>query len=264
MSEAATTTKLAVDDLIHNTAHEIENYTAAEAYEAAANLEEGVEFSNFRLGGIFNRINEEGWYADEGFGKFSEFVEDRFGVKRSKAMHLIKIYRDLTESGVTWEAVGHVGWSKLAVLSSILTKKNHKSWVKKAEKASVIQLSEMVREAKAESGGSTDDAEPGDTPSVSSMTFKVHDDQKEAINEAIDKAKVESGSEHSNQALEAICLDYLAGPSKPKLEGKAEDAPTGEYTLEGLKIYMEQFGHMEVLGVFEKIWPDVNLTLHED
>jgi hypothetical protein len=272
MGEAATATKtkIAADDLIVNTVQEVEGYDKDAAYNAAATLEEGVEFSYFKLGGILNRINEEGWYADEGYAKFSDFVEDRFGVKRSKAMHLIKIYNDLIESGVMWSDVSAIGWSKLKEISSVITKKNVKGWVKKAAGATVIQLAEMVREAKSESSGSTEDAEPGESPKISSMTFKVHDDQKEVVNEAIKKAKAETGNEHANQALEAICLDYLSGPSKPVLETsedepeQAEKAAPEKPTLEGLKEYMSNFTHLQVLEVFEQLFPDVDITVHED
>lgn len=276
MSEAATATKAdttTVEDVLVTVVHEIETLDKDGAYDAVTNLEDEVEFSYFRLGGLLNRINEEAWYADEGFGKFADFVEDRFGIKRSKAMHLIKIYNDLIVSGVTWEQVGHIGWSKLAVLSGVLTKKNVKGWVKKAEGNTVMQLQELVRSAKAtDVSGSTDDTDAGETVSkVSGMTFKVHEDQKEVIADAIAKAKGETGTEFNNVALESICLDYLAGPSKPVLEtddDEPAEAPAAEapkqYTKEGLKDYMSQFGYMEVLDVFEVLFPDVDLTVHED
>ena len=270
MSEAATaekTTVKTVDDLIVNVIHEVENYSKEQAYDIASKLEEDVEFSYFRLGGILNRINEEGWYADEGFQKFTDFVEDRFGVKRSKAMHLIKIYNDLIASGVTWDVVSSIGWSKLKEISGVITKKNAKGWVKKANEMSVIQLAEYVRQQKAKDvSGGTDDADAGEAPQVSSMTFKMHNDQKEVVQQAVEKAKEETGTDHANVALEAICLDYLSGPSKPKMEESALDIDSedeGGYTLEGLKEYMAQFEYMQVLEVFETIWPTVDITVHE-
>jgi hypothetical protein len=157
--------------------------------------------------------------------------------------------------------VKSLGWSKLKEISSVITKKNVKVWVKKAEGVSVIALVALVRASKADSTGSGDSVDPGATPDVSSMAFKVHKDQKEVIVAAVDKAKEEVGTEHSNAALEAICLDYLAGPSKPKMEGDAETE--AKPTVKGLKAYMKNFEYMEVLETFAKIWPEVDLTVHD-
>lgn len=276
MSEAATATKTetkAVEDAMVMVVHQVETLDKEGAFEAVATIGDEIEGSYFKLGGLLNRINEEAWYADEGFAKLSDFVEDRFGIKRSKAMHLIKIYNDLTLSGVSWDQVGHLGWSKLAVLSGVLTKKNVKGWVTKAEQNTLLQLGEMVKQAKlGELSGSTDDVDPELTTKVSAMTFKLHSDQKDIVGEAIDKAKAGTGTEFNNVALESICLDYLSGPSKPALEedsdaehSDAHDlaaAPT-EFTAEGLQDYMAHFDHMQVLEVFEILFPNVDITVHE-
>ena len=258
-----TVKKKATDDLIVNVSVEVENYTKEEAYKAASTLEDDVEFSYFRLGGILNRINSEGWYADEEFAKFSDFVEATFGIKRAKAMYLIKIYNDLVASEIPWTAVKSLGWSKLKEISSVITKKNVKGWVKKAEGISVIALIALVRASKADSTGSGDSTDPGATPDISSMAFKVHKDQKEVITEAVDKAKEEIGTDHANAALESICLGYLAGPSKPKLDKGGKEEAAAKPTLAGLKAMMKTFEYMEVLETFDKIWPEVDLTVHD-
>jgi hypothetical protein len=255
-----TSTKKAIDDLIVNVSHEIENYEKAKAYDTVKQLAEDIEFSYFKVGGTLNRINEEGWYSDEGFGKFSEFVEAEFGIKRTKAMYLINIYRGLLTSGVAWEDVKDVGWSKLKEIVSVLTKQNVKSWVKRANEMTVLQLNAYVRAHKAgESGGSDADHDSG-VPTVSSMTFKMHDDQKDVVTAALDKAKDESGTEHNNVALEAICTDYLAGPSTPKSEAVSVD-DLGEPTLETLQTMMENFNYIQVLETFEKIWPEIDVAV---
>jgi hypothetical protein len=130
----------------------------------------------------------------------------------------------------------------------------------------VLQLNAYVKQHKAgESGGSTGDDDSG-VPKVSSMTFKMHDDQKEVVTEALDKAKEESKTEHNNVALEAICLDYLSGPSQPMIEASHEEAAAaaaGEPTLEGLRALMEHFNYIQVLEIFEKIWPSIDVVVSE-
>ena len=251
------------EDVIVTVAHEVENMTKDAAFEAAATLEDDIEFSYFRLGGILARIHTEQWYTEEGFEKFPEFVESRFGIKRSKAFHLIGIYNGLLESGVPWEEVKDVGWSKLKELVNVMTKKNVKGWVKRAKDMTVMQLIAYIKDQNAGDGtkGSESDAKK-----ISSMTFKVHDDQKELINQALDKAKTETGSEFPAVALEAISMDYLAGPSKPakEVETDAKDEKPAKPTKAVLKDYMENFTWEEVLGVFEEIWPDVDLMVESE
>jgi hypothetical protein len=254
--------KKAVDDMIVNVSHEIENYEKAKAYAEVKALAEDIDFSYFKVGGILNRINEEGWYADEGFPKFSDLVEAEFGIKRTKAMYLINIYNGLLASGVSWEDVSHVGWSKLKEIVSVLTKSNVKTWVKRANEMTVLQLNAYVRQHKqGESGGSTDDADSG-VPQVSSMTFKMHDDQKDVVASALDKAKDEAGTEHNNVALEAICMDYLSGSPAPANELSPAALPA-DPTLDDLKTIMEHFSYLQVLEVFERIWPEIDLTAKE-
>ncbi len=252
-----------VVDVIVTVAHEVENMTKDAAFEAAATLEDDIEFSYFRLGGILARIHTEQWYTEEGFEKFPEFVESRFGIKRSKAFHLIGIYNGLLESGVPWEEVKDVGWSKLKELVNVMTKKNVKGWVKRAKDMTVMQLIAYIKDQNAGDGtkGSESDAKK-----ISSMTFKVHDDQKELINQALDKAKTETGSEFPAVALEAISMDYLAGPSKPakEVETDAKEEKAAKPTKAVLKDYMENFTWEEVLGVFEEIWPDVDLMVESE
>ncbi len=264
VSKKTSKAKVKTEDVIVTVAHEVENMTKESAFEAAETLEDSIEFSYFRLGGILARIHTEQWYTEEGFEKFPEFVESRFGIKRSKAFHLIGIYNGLLESGVPWAEVKDVGWSKLKELVNVMTQKNVKGWVKRAKDMTVMQLIAYIKEQNSTDGGKGSETE---AKKISSMTFKVHDDQKELINNALDKAKSEAGTEFPAVALEAISMDYLAGNSKPVKETKADkaaEAKPEKATKDGLKDYMENFTWEEVLGVFEIVWPDVDLMVESE
>lgn len=267
MAEAATATKAKttkttaakkVEDLIVTVSHEVENLSRDDAYSMAETLVDDGEFNNFKLGGVLARIYTEGWYTEEGYEHFKDFVEAKFGIKRSKAMYLISIYNSLVESGVAWNDVKDVGWSKLKELAPILTKKNVKGWVKRASTMTVIQLIAYIKEQakKGETTGST--ADETEAKKVSSLTFKLHEDQREVVNEALEKAKTESNSEYPAVALEAICMGYLAGPLK------VQDPNDLDLTSkETLKDVMSGFTWEDVLAVFEEIWPDVDLVVTE-
>lgn len=70
------------------------------------------------------------------------------------------------------------------------------------------------------------------------------------IRAALDK--VEAGTEYDTVALEAICLSYLEG-------GSVEvDTPATTGSLEKL---FTQMPPEDILGVFEKVFPDLELTV---
>jgi Mg/Co/Ni transporter MgtE len=163
-------------------------------------------------------------------------------------MYLIQIYTGLVESGVAWEKVKHLGWSKLKELANILAPDNVDAWVALAEQVTVLQLQEQIKEAtKGSSAGDSPEAPETADTKTTTMTFKLHEDQKVTIREALDKAKHESGTEHDAVALEAICLDFLGGSSKLK-------------AVPSLKSLMEGKSVEEVLEAFGEVFPDVELT----
>lgn len=262
-SKKKAATKKATDDLIVSVSHEVENMDKDAAFAAAEGLDQEIEFNYFKLGGILARIHTEQWYIDEGFEKFPEFVESRFGIRRSKAFHLIGIYNGLIESGVAWDDVKEVGWSKLKELVNVITPKNVKKWVKRAKELTLLQLIDYIKkqQAKDDTSGAGDD---GESKKISSLVFKVHDDQKELIQQAVEKAKAAAPTEYPAVALEAICMDYLSGPTKVKDETEAEPDKKEKATVEGLQAYMENFTWEDVLSVFEKIWPDVDITVETE
>lgn len=81
---------------------------------------------------------------------------------------------------------------------------------------------------------------------TTTMTFKLHEDQKATVREALEKAKHESGTTVDTVALEAIALDYLGSGSKLKA------IPT-------LKELMEIKSAEEVLQIFSEVFPNVSL-----
>lgn len=226
-------------DLIVETVSEIEAMTKEDALAIVPSLLESVDFSYFKLGGVLSAIQDNGWWTDDA-DSFKEFIPKSFGLHYRKAMYLIKIYDGLVEADIPWAKVSGLGWTKLKELADILTKDNVDEWVAKANSLSVLQLIAAVK------GTETDIA------GVTTLTFKVHEDQKETINQAVDQALEESNTEFKAVALEAICLNYLAGGST-----KASKP----LSLTGT---MEKYSAETVLDAFEVVFPDVNLTAELD
>ena len=75
---------------------------------------------------------------------------------------------------------------------------------------------------------------------MTTMSFKVHTDQKATIDAAIEKAKSQSGTAAGTVALEFICLDFMGGASLaerlkkagPEAAFKAIEAAFPSYNVE--------------------------------
>jgi hypothetical protein len=236
-------------DLIVETAKEINALDRETAFEIVPSLIESVDFSYFKLGGVLSAIQDNDWWNDDS-PNFRSFIEDNFGLHYRKAMYLIKIYDGLVDAEIPWYKVSKLGWTKLKELADILTLENVDEWVEKANNMTTLNLQAAVKAFKQiEAGISLDGTTPPDSSGVSTITFKVHPDQKETINEAIEQAMEDSDTEFKGVALEAICLNFLAG-------GSTKEAPK-PLSLQGT---MEKYSVEQVLEAFEVCFPNVNLT----
>ena len=244
-------TTVAEVDVIVQTAKEIGALDKQTAFAIIPSLMESVDFSYFKLGGVLSAIQENNWWADTGYGKFSDFIPGEFGLQYRKAMYLIEIYDGLVEADIPWSKVSGIGWTKLKELAKILTTENVDYWVERANNLSTLNLIEEVKAYKA-NGLSADGTTAPDSTGVSTITFKVHPDQKESILQAIEQALEEANTEFKGVALEAICLNYLAGGSTKKTP-----APS-------LMSLMEKTSLESVFETFEAVFPDVDIEVTMD
>lgn len=252
-AKKATVKKAAVKqvDLIVETATNLETLKKKDAFKMVGELVESVDYTYFQLGGVLSVIQSNEWFLDEGYETFKAFVETNYGINYRKAVYLVAIYNGLVESEVEWKKVKDLGWTKLKELAAILTPDNVDEWVKQAKSMTVLQLIEYIKEQKAGSLDSSGSDMSSESSKVTTMTFKVHEDQKEIIKAAVDKGKEEAETEFDAVALEAICLTYINSGS-PKKAGKQKS----------LKALMKDSGNWEeVLETFGEIWPEVDITV---
>ena len=195
-------------DVLADLVHEIENMKEPQAIKMISELMEATEVATFRIGGLLSLVQANGWFAP--FATFREFVETKYGIGYRKSLVLIEIYTSLSNASIPWVKVKDLGWTKLAIIASVLTPENVEEWVGVADTQNAVTLLETVKAAKAKSKGALTD-ETGQPKVVTTMAFKVHGDQKITIESAIDKAKGQSGTEVATVALEFICLDFLGG-----------------------------------------------------
>lgn len=237
-------------DIFVSIATEVENYSSEMAVDKMKALMEDVYTNYFQIGGVLSVVQSNGWWQGYGFDSFKDFVVEYFGGSYRTAMYWLRIYEDLIEADIPWEAVKNVGWTKLKELSHILTKENVGEWVERAQSMTAVQLIAYIKSGagkKLKKGH--EDTDMAESKKLTTFSVKLHEDQKETIKEAISQAREEAETEFDAVALEAICMNYLSG-------GSAK-APAKAVTLEEV---MKQSSWEEVLGVFEKVFPKVDLV----
>ena len=225
-SLAGATKSKADSDVLTGVASEVESLGQKKAFELVDELVDAGGVCEFRLGGVLARIQSqaetdggEEWL--DGHASFKELIDEKFSLQYRKAMYLIDIYTNLVEKQIPWDAVKDVGWTKLKDLSKVLTVKNVDTWVAKAKKLTVMQLQEVIQKAQNKGG----DVSEKETSAVTTMTFKVHTDQKDSIREALDKAKTETHTEVDTVALHNICQAYLGNAIEVEMSGNGKEQP---------------------------------------
>ncbi len=194
------------EDVLSDLIHEIETMKEKDAKALVRELSEHSEQTFFKLGGVLSLIQANGWY--EPYASFREYVEKEHGLHYRKATYWVGIYNNLAESKVPWAKVKDIGWTKLKEIAAVITVDNVDEWVKIASEQNTITLIETVKNHLAKDAPKG--VEDQSSKTVTTKTFKVHEDQKAVIDAALEKAKSEGATTVDTVALEYICSDFLA------------------------------------------------------
>lgn len=187
--------------------------------------------NDFRLGGLMLKLLEVGTFPDN--STFKDYIGQRWGLKYRKARYLIELYNGLLKSGIAWEAVAGIGWSKVITLLPVLTKENVADWVEKAKQYNNDTLQATVKAALAGEGGANPKDADLQASKLKTLTFGVGPDQEELIKEAVDHAMQVGQTEHKGVALELICTEYLGNTtSKTNAPKPKAQAAVGTFTHE--------------------------------
>lgn len=252
-SKAETKEAGSTGELLTDIVNELASYSKDQAKENLNHLLQEEGLNDFKLGGLLAQFQTHSDWWD-GAESFRAFIETKMNLSYRKTMYLIRIYECLVEAEVTWDAVHMVGWTRLKELTHVLTKENAEDWIAKAKVMTTLQLQEAVKAALKEGQGG--ESEEGDTTTstVTTLTFKVHEDQKTQIREALDKGKAELDTEYDTVALEGICTAYLGGTVEMQTTGGGAEKPS-------MVDSMKAMGYEDVLMAFEQAFPDIDLTV---
>jgi len=229
-------------DKLSDVVQQVSKLGRDDALTLARGLCEETGLTWFKLGGVFSVIRQNHWY--EPYDSFRSYVEQEHGIKYRTASYWVEIYDHLVETNIPWDAVEVLGWTKISVMLSVLDGDNYQGWIEFAEDHTVHQIQEAVKNVEK-------DGQPQDLAQqveVKTKTFKLHPDQLETVDGALEKAKKDGNTDVASVALEYICLEYL---------GKG----TKKSPAQGVRETMESAGMDEVLKTFEEIWPDVEVRV---
>lgn len=244
------------DDLFAQVAKETEKLTEKQAFAQVQELAADIESNSFRLGGVLAVILSKGYTGE--FDNFKSLVQNRFGIHYRKAMYLISIYTNLVEKQIPWSEVKDLGWTKLKELAPILTQKNVAGWAKRAKNMTVLELIDAVRKSLGKGSDAT--TKGGGTVT---MTFKLHEDQKDTVREALDKCKKETKTDVDSVALANIATAYNGGAVEIETKTAKDTGKkvTKKEQVETLRGLMKELGYRETLKAFDKEFPEIDLTV---
>jgi len=248
MSAVATEMETATEvDVIVDIVSSVETCLPDQVFDKVRCLLDAVDAHYFEAGGYLDRIAKEGLWNKGIYDSFREAVEQETGIHYRKAMYLMNIYNSIVEAEIPWSKISCISWSKLKEVADILTLENVDEWVAKImgpPEMTVLQVQEAVKAVKLGSLASSEI--PEETSSITSISFKVHADQKENIKLAVDKAKGEAETEFDGVALDAICMNYLSGGTAVKPKSLSE--------------LLKGYEPEEVLEAFAVRWPEIDVT----
>lgn len=272
VTETKTATK-SVSDEIADTASTIENMTEPTAFKELHEMLHAQAFDEFRMGGILAKIQTENWFGEH--PNFRSLVEAEFGIKYRTAMLWVAMYNDLVESGVAWTKLKRLGWTKISLLSGILTTDNVDEVLKTVDGMNAMQIQAYVAEFN--KGNATSTSVPSDVSELKSKTFKLFPGQKESVELAIEKAKKETGTDSDSAALEYISVDFMSGTKKPKASASASTGDESAVSAAALPTTMAEFvpvfqnvrekaedlqtGLTEILQAINEVFPEAQISV---
>ena len=197
-------------DLFDRLKSEVEALDAEGLVGGIKQIADSTAADSIRLGAYLEHIRSNKLWKNEPYeaASFAEFVEKYCDMHYRKAAYWCRTYRDLSKSGVPYDKLAHIGWSKLKEIAHVITESNFDQILKACESCTVVELQAYV----ANLLGDGDSADPTTGTDVSVMAFKVHDDQRDSIDKAVNTAMKNVGTEHRSVALEHIAVAYMGVP----------------------------------------------------
>jgi hypothetical protein len=170
-------------------------------------LRNGLERGYLKLSKLLSEVRHKQLYVKWGFATFADYLDKELGFHERKAEHLIKIWDKVKGFNLDEERIKKIGWTKMRQVVPLLTEKNSKDLINKAEKLSARDLDEKIKSLRAVEK----------TPSQIILKLPLEDSQYRIVTDSIEEAK-KLTRQSASLALEMICQDWMENQgARPEL-----------------------------------------------
>jgi hypothetical protein len=194
-----------ISDLV---SEEIRDYMIS----VAGTIEDGL----IEQAGILYHISNEAMYLDWGYKNLEEYANQELDMKIRTAQRMIQVwnYYVVQVGGIdllTRMVDEKIGISKLVSMVDVINSENADEWIKKAKEMNRPQLEATCAQIKRPQGegDSSSDSEKK-ISGLKTFQVKLFEDQREIIEEAIEKAKEISENSSKPALLSFIAQDFVA------------------------------------------------------
>ena len=266
ISKAGTSAGVYVEGAFEQIVADAAGLDADQSTSALRSVEEDLEFQHMKIGILLAHISKSQHFLTLGYANMREYLDAETGIHYRKGMHLIQNAVAVQELNIPAEELKGVSWSALRHVLPVLSDSNYKTWMEAARSMKHVPLIQAVNEQKVKDAGN---ALPKPTleetaKDMTNKTFAVHGDQKEIIDQAIAKAKVEGNTDSAGAALEVIAAAYTGAPASKSTVGSVLPDLTDDGLLTMFsKIQADEgdAGLVRILNVLDQLFPEVTMTV---
>jgi hypothetical protein len=168
-------------------------------------LKHEVNARGLEMGSLLLEAKRQGYVKRWGFASLKEFMGRELGIAERTGHYLMEVYKTFIEDlGVSPGDLEEIGWTKAAKLLPVVTDANCARWLTYCRTHTVKEVDVAVH---AELG----DEDKEQKGMKSAWTVLLTPAQADLVNQAVEAARLEAGSEETGQALEFIAVEFLNG-----------------------------------------------------
>lgn len=267
ISKAGTVGSSFVDGDFDKIVSDAAGLDANQSTAALRAVEEDLEFQHMRIGVLLSHIQKSQHYLTLECDNMREYLSKFTGLHYRKAMQLIQNADTVRDLEIPATALKGVSWAALRHVLPVLTKDNYATWLEAARSMKHVSLIAAVNDEKMKQAGALpapDKTDAETMPKPSQKIFSVYPEQKETIDQAIEKAKIEANTDSAGAALEAMAASYIGKP--PSDATVAAVMP--DLSEDGLKNMFSKLradegldGAVRILTVFGEIFSEIGVEV---
>lgn len=179
-------------------------------------LRESIDKSRWEMAECMFKIHDESIYQHWGYNSYDQWVSVEMGMTVRTAQYLTAIYNwfmneigeklSSADRNKMIDGIRKLGWTKARCLVGVTNKDNVHDWIKKAEGMSSTELESEAKRELAKIQGH----DPGAVDNMTNMSFRVADEQRTIVENALSVAENIADSNKKGHLLSLICQDFVA------------------------------------------------------